>query len=774
MPIQKVAVIGAGVMGAGIAAHIANAGVSVVLLDIVPDGANDRSALARGAVAKMLKSQPASFMHSRNAKRISTGNLEDDLEALADCDWIIEAVVERLDIKQALYKTIDAHRKAGAVVSSNTSTIPLSLLTEGMSAGMAGDFLIAHFFNPPRYMRLLELVGGPQTRGDALEMVRAFCDSALGKGVVTCHDRPGFIANRIGTYWIQTALASAMELGLTVEAADAIAGAPMGVPSTGVFGLVDLVGIDLMPHILGSLKSTLPSDDPLSQGADLPPLVETMIADGYTGRKGKGGFYRMDRKSGRRVKQAIDLITGEYRDAHKPKLACIRAARDGGLRALVEHKSDGGRFAWEVARSTLSYTTALVPEIARSPADVDAAMRLGYSWRKGPFELIDELGVDWFIEQLEAEGTTVPPLLELARGRTFYRVADGAVECLSATGTYEPITRPEGTLLLADVKRQGPRVDGNGSASLWDLGDGVLCLEFHSKMNAIDVGVLTMVGRSLKAVSRGHRALVIHNDADNFSVGANIGLLLFAANMAAYEQIDAMIKGGQDAYRALKYAPFPVVGAPSGMALGGGCEILLHCDAVQAHAETYMGLVEVGVGLVPGWGGCKELLTRWSMNKRRPGGPMPAVAKAFELISTASVGKSAEEARDMLYLRPEDGVSMNRDRLLADAKARALELTENYSPPEPTVLRLPGPTARCAMNMAVQGFHKMGKATAHDTVVGDALAGVLSGGDTDMLDEISEDDLYRLEREAFVGLARSRASLARVEHMLETGKPLRN
>jgi 3-hydroxyacyl-CoA dehydrogenase len=772
--IAKVGVIGAGVMGAGIAAHVANAGVEVVLLDIVPQGSNDRSVVARGAVEALKKAQPAPFMHKRNIRRIQVGNVEDDLDALGDCDWIIEAVIERLDIKQDLYARIDTVRRADAVVSSNTSTIPLSLLTDGMSDSLREHFLVAHFFNPPRYMRLLELVVGPDTKPEVATNIADFADVALGKGVVRCNDRPGFIANRIGTYWIQNAIAAAFKHGLTVEEADAIAGRPMGVPKTGVFGLVDLIGLDLMPHILGSLKSTLPSDDPLSVGSELPPLVHRLIDEGYTGRKGKGGFYRLRRDGGKQIKEAVDLVSGEYRVAERPQPGCIRDSRNDGLRALLEHDSAGGRFARDLLLPTLAYAAALVPEIAATPAELDEGMRLGYSWQHGPFELIDRFGVDWLNTALEADGIAVPERLRQAAGSTFYRVHDGRTQCLHPDGDYRVVERAPGVFTLGDVKQASDVIARNGSASLWSIGDGVLCLEFNSKMNAIDPGILSMIDRAVDIVQDDYKALVIHNEADNFSVGANIGLLLFAANMAAYEQIEHMVASGQKTLRRLRAAPFPVVGAPAGMALGGGCEVLLHCDAVQAHAETYLGLVEVGVGLVPGWGGCTTLLTRWLNNKKRPRGPMPAIAKAFEFISTAAVSKSAVEAIDMLLLRPEDGITMNRERLLSDAKSRALAMVDGYVPAMPEPVRLPGPTGAMAMDMAVASFHKMGKATPHDVVVAGALARVLSGGDTDMIDEMELDQLYRLEREAFVGLARTPGTLARVEHMLETGKPLRN
>jgi 3-hydroxyacyl-CoA dehydrogenase len=786
--IARVGVLGAGVMGSGIAAHVANAGVPVVLLDVVAEGQDDRSALARGALERLKKAKPAPFMSERSARLITPGNLEDDLGLLADCDWIVEAVVERLDVKQQVYRRLDAVRRPGSIVSSNTSTIPLEKLVAGLPESFARDFLVTHFFNPPRYMRLLELVAGEATRPEAVAAVRDFCDLRLGKSVVACKDTPGFIANRIGTFWIEVATLEAIAGGLTVEEADAVAGKPMGFPKTGVFGLMDLVGIDLGPHVAASLLATLPADDPYREVHREVPLIAKMIETGYTGRKGKGGFYRLDRSGGGKEMQAIDLATGEYRPSAKPQLASLDAAKaagkGGALRTLVEHPDRGGRYAWRMLSQTLAYAASLVPAIADDVASVDEAMRTGYGWSRGPFELLDELGPAWLGARLAAEGRPVPPLLETAaaqgEGATFYRVEEGRLRQLSLDGTYQDVPRPAGVLLLADVKRASEPVARNASASLWDLSDGVLCLEFHTKMNALDEGVLRMLGKAAGLIDgERFRALVLHNEAENFSVGANIGIALFAANLAMWPAIEESVAAGQQAFKALKYAPFPVVGAPSGMALGGGCEILLHCAAVQAHAESYIGLVEAGVGVVPGWGGCKEMTLRWATNPKRPGGPMPGVAKVFETISTARVATSAAEAKELLFLRPTDGVTMNRDRLLADAKAKALALLAGedgagYRPPEPVAVSLPGPSGRAALAMAVDGFVASGQATAHDAVVAKRLAVVLTGGDTDVTEPTTEDDLSRLEREAFMELVRTPATLARIEHMLETGKPLRN
>ncbi|RDH80788.1 MAG: 3-hydroxyacyl-CoA dehydrogenase [endosymbiont of Galathealinum brachiosum] len=779
MDINKVAVIGAGVMGAGIAAHISNAGISVVLLDIVPEGAENRNIIADTAVSKMMKAQPAAFMHKRNSKLITTGNIEDHLDLLADCDWIVEAVIERLDIKQDLYKKIDSVRKTGAIISSNTSSIPLHDLLNGLPDTFAADFLITHFFNPPRYMRLLEITRGEKTREEVVNAIDLFSDKALGKGVVNCKDTPGFIANRIGIYWIQVAILEAMELGLTVEEADAVVGRPMGIPKTGVFGLSDLVGLDLMPHLMESMTSTLPEDDVFHSKATIPELITRLIETGYTGRKGKGGFYRLNKEGGKKVKEAIDLKSGEYHPVKKAHLKSISASRKGGLQALISHEDKGGVYAWKVLSQVLSYAVSLLPEIADDILSVDEAMKLGYAWKYGPFELIDQMGAEFFAKRLEEDGLEIPSLLKTALKQTetgckFYNIDNGQLQRLTLDGKYKNVERNEGVLLLSDIKLASKPIEKNGSASLWDIGDGVICLEFTSKMNAIDPEILKMINIAIERIEDDFKALVIYNEGSNFSVGANVGLLLFAANIAAWEEIEDMIESGQETYKALKYAPFPVVGASSGMALGGGCEVLLHCDRIQAHAETYMGLVEVGVGLIPGWGGCKEMLQRWVVNKKRAAGPMPPAIKVFEMISTAAVAKSAAEAKSMLLLREEDNITMNRDRLLADAKAQALSMVENYQPPEEIEISLAGPTAKTAMSMAVSGFRKNGMATQHDEVVSLALADVISGGDTDITETLSEDDLLELERETFMTLAHHPDSLDRMEHMLETGKPLRN
>jgi 3-hydroxyacyl-CoA dehydrogenase len=771
--IRKAAVIGSGVMGAGIAAQFANAGIPVLLLDIVPAGAVNRNVLAQGAVEKMLKTEPAAFMSARAAKLVTPGNIDDDLAQVAGCDWVVEAIVERLDLKQSLYARLDAVRRPGTPVSSNTSTIPLHDLTKGMSPQFQRDFLITHFFNPPRYMRLLEIVTSAANDPQLVDTVARFADEKLGKSIVRCKDSPGFIANRLGVYWLQVGVIEAIDAGLDVEDADQAFGKPLGIPKTGVFGLIDLVGLDLMPHINASLAKALPAGDPFHAANRDLPLITQMIADGNTGRKGKGGFYRLNRSNGGKLKESIDLATGAYRAERKRDLPELATAVKN-LREFLSGDGKLARYTWRVLGQTLSYAASLVPEAAESIDSIDEAMRLGYNWRWGPFELIDKLGAAWLADKLTADNLPVPALLRAAKDKTFYRFEGTQRQYLGTDGNYHEIERPAGVVMLEDIKRASKPVLKNASASVWDLGDGVLCFEFTSKSNSLDEQIMNLLGRTIGLVQEKYKALVVYNEGQNFSVGANLGLALFAANIAAWSEIEKLIAAGQQTYKALKYAPFPVVSAPSGMALGGGCELLLHSDAVQAHAESYIGLVECGVGVVPGWGGCKEMLTRWQTSGALPRGPMPAVAKVFETVSTATVSKSAAQAKELMFLKPADRITMNRYRLLADAKALALELAATYVPPKPVELRLPGVAGKLALTMAADSFHKRGIATDHDVVVAGELAEVLSGGSADLIDSVDEDQLLTLERAAFMRLLKTDATLARIEHMLVTGKPLRN
>jgi 3-hydroxyacyl-CoA dehydrogenase len=767
MSIHKVCVIGAGVMGAGIAAQVANAGVAVVLLDIVPAGAADRNVLCKTAVERLLKNEPQALMSKSAVKLIEIGNTEDDMSKLQSCDWIIEAISERLDAKHALYRKIEAHKKSGAIVSSNTSTLQLSSLTSDMPLAMQRDFCITHFFNPPRYMRLLELVAGPETDAGALQTVRQFCDVTLGKAVVNAHDQPGFIANRIGVYWMQCATTLAADMGLTVEEADAVMGKPIGVPKSGVFDLFDIVGLDLMPHVDKSLRGALPADDAYQTLPPILPVVGKLIEAGFTGRKGKGGFYRLLREGTTKTKQAVDLTTGDYRALMPATLQSVDASKKG-LRALVMHEDRGGIYAWAVLSRTLGYAAALVPEVAASIHEVDLAMRTGFNWANGPFQMIDQLGADWFAEELKKAGQIVPPLLADAAKRGGFYVEG---KQLIANGTYVSTRAKDAPLRLSDVKAGKKPLATNASASVWDVGDGVACLEFHSKMNTIDSDTIAM-GLEAVSIASHMRALIIHNEAQHFSAGANLGMVTAWAHEGNWASIDALVTTGQDMMRAIKFSRVPVVAAPTGLALGGGCEILLHCAAVQAHAELTTGLVETLVGIIPGWGGCKEMLIRKRSASQL--GPMPPIIAAFEQIALAKTAKSAAEAKDLNYLRPHDRITMNIDRLFSDAKALALHLAESYQPPQPVEFRLPGSSARTALQSIIDGYQRLGHALPYDVVISHHLASVLSGADADITEPLSEDDVLQLERQYFLSLCKMPNSLARMDTMLKTGKPLRN
>lgn len=802
--IQKVAVIGAGVMGSGIAAQITNAGLPVLLLDIVPKDAEDRNVITKGAVDKMVKAKNLEpFMVKRNAKLIECGNLEDDLDKLKDCDWIIEVVLEDLDIKHQTYEKIAKHRKKGSIVSSNTSTILLEKLTEGMDKDMLKNFMITHFFNPVRYLRLLEIIQGDVTDKRAVDVITDFCDVHLGKTVVNCNDTPGFIVNRILTFWMQKAINVVLDKNVPIEVADAVMSKPIGVPKTGVFGLVDLVGVDLMPYLSKSLLSTLPKDDEYRKIARDIPFVDEMIAAGYNGRKGKGGFYRLnpDAPKGVREKQTVNFETqgfdeaSSYRKSDKPSLASVAAGKKG-MKAVLESSDIGGTYAKEVMVHTLAYAASLVPQIADTVYDVDRAMQMGCNWKFGPFEMIDQLGADWLAEEIKEAGYDVPEILTKIGEGSFYKVEDGQKLFFGTDGKYHAIERRDGVLLLEDIKRNSKPLYKTASAQLWDVEDGVICLEFTGKMNALDEPVFETIDKAIKLIGDGqgdYKALVVYNEGTHFSAGANLGLAIFAMNIALFPQIEEMVAGGQKAYMALKHAPFPVVSAPSGFAFGGGCEILLHSDHVQLHAETYTGLVEVGVGLIPGWGGCKELVLRYqekeaaqfkqSMNAVDKDNlwfspdktPMGAIRKAFEVIGTATVAKSGPEAKD-IYFRESDGITMNRDRLLYDAKQKALELVEGYeAPSKRDDIRLPGPSGKMALELAVADMRKSGVATPYDVTVSSALATVLTGGDkADWTEPMNDDDIIKLERTEFMKLVKNEGTMARIEHMLAKGKPLRN
>ncbi|HEX7855394.1 MAG TPA: 3-hydroxyacyl-CoA dehydrogenase family protein, partial [Sphingobium sp.] len=676
-------------------------------------------------------------------------------------------------IKQALYRRVDGVRKAGSIVSSNTSTIPLKDLVGGMPDRFASDFLITHFFNPPRIMRLLELVSGEATRPDVTATMRAFAERSLGKSVVICKDTPGFIGNRIGNYWLSTALNEAIVLGIDVEEADAVIGKPFGIPATGIFGLIDLIGIDLLPMVLRSLQGATEPDDPIQDYAAEPTLIAKMIAENRLGRKSGAGFVRLSRD--RKTREVIDLATGDYRP-HRAVASESLVAAKGDARALMEHPGLGGRYASIVMEKTLTYAASLVPEIAETPDAVDEAMRTGYGWKHGPFELIDRMGADWLKGRLEARGTAVPPYLaSAAEQEGFYAFRDGERASLWPDGVVTSLPRSEDILRLSDLALTEKPVAAWDSANLWDLGDGVACLEIRSKMNTFSPELLDAIGRAVDLCTTGFQALVIGSDAPYFSAGADLRIFVEMFEKGGREAIGAFIDHGQHTFQSIKFAPFPVVAAASGVALGGGCELLLHCDAIQAHAELSMGLVETSVGLIPGWGGCKEMMFRLSSASVAPHGPVASALAAYSLIAAAKVSTSAFDARARGLLRPSDAITMNRDHLLADAKATALSLADGYVAPEPSLLPLSGLSGAGALANVIDGEVLAGRISAHDRMIGSALANVLTGGPSaDPLRPLTQEAVLLLERTAFVDLLATPASFDRIQHMLKSGKPLRN
>lgn len=750
--IKKAAVIGAGTMGSGIAAHMANAGLDVVLLDLDAE-------LAAGGVTRQLKI--GGFMEPAFAARVKTGSTKTDLGLLADADWIVEAVAERLDIKHELFRAIDNVRKPTAILTSNTSTIPLHDLLDGFSDEFAAHFLVTHFFNPPRVMRLLELVSGSKTKPSVTEVIARFADEHLGKGVVPCKDRPGFIGNRIGCYWLASGLSEGIRLGIDVQVADSALGKPFGFPKTGIFGLYDLVGIDLMPYLIRSLQSTLPKTDPIQAYEAEPQLETDMLAKGLSGRKGGGGFYKLS--VDKKTKEVIDLQTGEYHP-QKPVQSDSLDAAKGDARVLLDHPGLAGQYAWAVMSRTLVYAASLVPEIADRPDLVDEAMRLGYGWKYGPFELIDRIGAGWFAEKLAREGRDVPPLLASAVANGgFYRVANGELEELSATqpGQYESVPLPEGVISLAALKLKTRSVASDDAASLWDLGEGVGLLEFHTKMNSFSLALLAAVEKAVVEAPKTFKALVIGNDGPVFSAGADLSYVFGLSEKGDREGIEQLTRAGVKAFDAVKTASLPIVGAAFGVALGGGCEVLLHSAAVVAHSETSFGLVEARVGLVPGWGGVTELLLR---HIETTSDVNTAFADTFEAILLGTASAGAFDARGKTILRPSDEIVMNRDRLIAQAKKRALQKLQGFAPAVRRSMTLvPARVFEERLEMLKPQL------SPHDLTIAQKLIEILSGSET-----VTESELTERVTHAFVDLALTQPTRDRITNMLKTGKPLKN
>ena len=763
-PIKKVAVIGAGTMGAGIAGQVANAGVEVWLLDL-PSSGDSVSTLAERGFKRLQNLNSPGLMSNEAGQLIHCGNTQDDFEQLADCDWIAEAVVERLDIKQALYQRIDAITGPDTIITSNTSTIPISLLTQGMPQKFCERFAITHFFNPVRFMRLLELVRGEHTRDDIINTLDQFCESKLGKGVVVCEDTPGFLGNRVGVFAIQCALHTAVNMDLSPAEADALFGRPMGIPKTGVFGLYDLIGIDLMADVAKSLKSILPAGDEFHQYAQPIPLMTQMIANGQTGNKGGQGFYR-DTDSGREV---LNLATGKYTPTTRLQLALAQKAEAEGVAALLDDDSVYGRFAWQVLSSTLNYAAALIPEIGSNILPIDDAMKLGYNWIYGPFELLDQIGAQRVVERMQQEGRNVAPMLLLAaKKQGFYQVIDQQLCSLDQCGDYDAIERPSGVLRFSELRQTLTPEYSNAKAS-WFVHDNAAIVEFHSKANALDKDSMDVIRHALEqAEKRQLRGVVLHNDAQHFSCGVNLTAFRGFFETENYTGIDHFLNYFQQTMHAINTCPLPVIAAPAGMSIGGGFEVVLAADHVIGHANSVMGLVEASVGVVPGGGGCKEYLYRWY---EVLGDIKAAAWKAFMLVGYGWTAKSPIEATEQAMLYPEDQYMMNRDRLLSEALSQ-LDKVKKAKPRKP--LPMAGEdTYREMMDWLFEAEDQQ-KITSHDVAVGSELARIFTGGKIKPNTMMSEQDLFDLERESFLRLAKSSATQARIVSMLDQGSPIRN
>lgn len=757
MQVNKIAVIGSGVMGSGIAAQAANGGLDVMLLDIVPEGATDRNKFAKDAIEKQLKA--GGFTHPKRAKMVHAGNLEDDLDKLAECDWIIEVVVEKLPIKQSVYQKIEAVRKEGSVVSSNTSTLPLATLIEGMPEHFKKDFMITHFFNPPRVMRLLEAVPAPGMDKKRFSDICAVADKIFGKTIVPAKDTPGFIANRIGVYWMTLAMNKALEHGIRLEEVDALMGRPIGVPKTAVFGLYDLIGIDLMPLIADAMRTTLANTDAFLSLDPKPPLLANMIADGYTGRKGKGGFYKMDKlPNGEKVMQAKDLSTGDYH----PALAVptLESAKAKNIKELLSCEDMGGDYARDVMIRSMHYAAALIPEIADDIADVDNAMKYGYSWKFGPFELIDQLGVSAFADYCKAYNLPIPAIIEAAGGKPLYSKQGS----MTLAGNYQKSSTAEGVLRLADLEKP---LQSNSSSKLWDMGDGVLCFEITTKMHTIDMQVLSELEAAVTWAEQHAKALVIGSDASLFSAGANIHFFVDNARNGQVDKVDAIIRRGQQVMQHIKQSCVPVVPALTGIALGGGCEMLLHAHDVQAHMEVRTGLVEVNVGVVPAWGGCKEMLIHHVGKATSEAEKEQKLLWLFQTILAAKTANSADEAVDLGIVKPEH-ITMNIERLLADTKYLALRSAKSHQKAKPYTIHLPERGAQLLEKwLDAEG----GKLPRHTQEIAKKLIPILTNHGKA---QASEQEILDLEREAFIALVQTVETQARIDYMLENGKPLMN
>jgi 3-hydroxyacyl-CoA dehydrogenase len=800
--IEKAAVLGAGTMGAQIAAHLANAGIPTLLLDVVPkeptpeeaakgltlESKEVRDRIARAGLEAARKAKPAAFFHEGAASLVSVGNFDDDLPRLKDCDIIIEAVVERLDIKRSLFERVEKFRKPGSVVASNTSGIPIRRIAEGFSEEFRAHFLGTHFFNPPRYLHLVELIRTEWTSPEVSCSVYGFLDRRLGKGVVVAKDRPNFIANRIGTFGAMVTLKTLEEDGYTFEEVDRMTGPALGRPKSATFRTFDIVGLDVLAHVARNLYEAVP-DDEEREVYRLPEFVEQMVNRGILGDKTKGGFYQKRKgEDGARDIWTLDVATLEYRPQQKANLPALDAAKNiedtrARVKSLVWGKERAGAFLWKTMSRVFAYAASRIPEIADTVVEVDRAMKWGFGWELGVFEAWDAIGVEKSVERMKEEGRAVPSNVQrmLDAGATSFYKSEGGREFYFdfASEEYKPVAEQPGVIVLKSVKERAGVIKKNAGASLIDIGDGVACLEFHSKMNSIGGDTLSMLKASLAEVEKNFLGLVVANQGQNFSVGANLMLVLLGAQEEDWDELDLAIRAFQQATMSLRYSPKPVVVAPFQMTFGGGCEMTLHADRARAAAETYIGLVEVGVGLIPAGAGTKEMLVR-ALDSIPPGvteaDPFPFVKRAFETIALAKVATSAAEARGLGFLRDEDSYSMNADRLVADAKQEVLSLAAvgYVQPRQRTDVLALGNSALSTIKLGIHQMKRGGFISDYDAVIGEKLARILTGGDLNHETRVSEQYLLDLEREAFLSLCGQRRTQERIAHMLKTGKPLRN
>jgi 3-hydroxyacyl-CoA dehydrogenase len=796
--IEKVAVLGAGTMGARIAAHLANAGVPSYLLDIVPPDADApmRNRFAAAGLEAALKSKPAAFFKPSLARLVTIGNFEDDLPKLAEVDWIIEAVVEDLEIKRNLLRRIEAVRKPGTIVTTNTSGLPVAKIVEGFSDEFRRHWFGTHFFNPPRYMRLLELIPTPDAAPAAVNTIAHFCDLRLGKGVVQAKDTPNFIANRIGTFSALNIMRLMQEMDLGIEEVDALTGQAVGWPKMATFRLTDLVGLDVLGHVVRNALNNLHDE---RDDLKLPDFFTAMVERKWLGDKTRGGFYKKQKSADGELRLALDWKTLEYRPQQRPKFPAVEMAKtvedlpERLNMLLAPAKDKSSVFLWKVLSELWTYAANRIGEIADSVVEIDRAMRMGFNWDLGPFELWDAAGVAKTVKRMQVEGKPVAPNVQklLASGHQRWyaddpKAASGRVHFDLRSGNYRPEEVPAGVWSVAVARKSNFVVKRNAGASLVDLGDGVGCIEFHSKMNALGGDIVQMITQSLKLGGPGDNfdAFVITNDAANFSAGANIMMLLMAVQEEEWDEVDLAVRRFQNMTQAIKFSSKPVVVAPFGLALGGGAEITLHAAARQPHAELYAGLVEVGVGLLPGGGGCKEMMLR-AIEKAehiRPHGRgesvemMEAMKQAFETVAMAKVSTSAFEARNLGFLSSGDEITMNRERVLTDAKERALELVhEGYRAPTPRAdIPAPGESILATLKLGVHIMREGEFITDHEVKIANQVAEVLCGGNVTPGTPVSEQYLLDLEREAFKSLCGEKKTQERIQYTLKTGKPLRN